>query len=267
MLKGNLISASAVLYFLWLWGMGIANAIPFGVDVTIWDQMGLRAGRCGGTHEDQEVEPGNKKWNNWQRRDLEGFLLNGSNLSIVAGFDFKNAHRRLRAGDIFIDVTGDARYGSDIQRSGWGRISRNSFGYDYVLDMNYAKMTYTVYELNRRSYTSLVSTPRNAVSNAWRFKKTPGDTAIAHGTIYYWEGLSDLEAGGFKGGKHYAATVDLSFLPMGSSFTSHFTTRLGIDNLMGKSSMPIPEPGTLMLVGTGLLVLAGVSRKKKLSRQ
>ncbi|MCD6197575.1 MAG: PEP-CTERM sorting domain-containing protein [Deltaproteobacteria bacterium] len=40
------------------------------------------------------------------------------------------------------------------------------------------------------------------------------------------------------------------------------TLGCGNDNLMGSGTVPVPEPATIILIGTGLLGIAGVGRKK-----
>lgn len=54
---------------------------------------------------------------------------------------------------------------------------------------------------------------------------------------------------------------DLNFIS-GMAFTSHLTIGCGNDDLMGSGTAPVPEPATIILMGTGLLGIAGIGRKK-----
>ncbi|MBN2231700.1 MAG: PEP-CTERM sorting domain-containing protein, partial [Deltaproteobacteria bacterium] len=61
---------------------------------------------------------------------------------------------------------------------------------------------------------------------------------------------------------HYILSgLDLSFLPDGTEFTSHFTMSCGNDNLMG-NGVVAPEPGTLLFVGAGIVGLLGWRRRR-----
>ena len=80
------------------------------------------------SQEDQEVEPGMQTGQLW---DLEGFLLDGTLLSLVGGYNFKNGQSGFDSGDIFIDVNGNAIYGDiDGTTDGNSEVLK-TYGYDY----------------------------------------------------------------------------------------------------------------------------------------
>lgn len=236
-----------------------AIAIPLGTNITTWD-------RAGGTTEDNEVEPNCVQAQSW---DLEGIYQNGAIVTLVGGFDFKRGYEGVRAGDLFIDVNGDAIYGQNTGRSG-NQSDMNIFGYDYVLDIDFDNLTYSVYAINKASAVLDVYYAQNTIANPWRY--SDGGTLVSgyqnvSFANKYWSGLSNADVGGLQGwsgnNTHYATAFDLSFLNPGTAYTTHFTLECGNDNLMGKGTAPapVPEPATIILLGSGLIGLAKLRRK------
>ena len=96
-----------------------ATELGFGVNITIFDKLSggsyFGAGPSGRGGEDQEVEPGSLAAQKW---DLEGFNLTGTKLTLTGGYNFRtgvsDGIRNYRPGDIFIDVNGDAKWGTDL---------------------------------------------------------------------------------------------------------------------------------------------------------
>lgn len=103
----------------------------------------------------------------------------------------------------------------------------------------------------------------NYGSGPWRYVPDGDLNLISSGhSIIYQTGISDGDVG-LLGGTHNAVTVDLGFLGSNVTFISHFTMECGNDNLMGRGV--IPEPGTLLLLGSGMLGLGfmGWYRKRR----
>lgn len=259
-----------------------ASAVSFGTNITISDKNYAGTGWYS-DREDQETET-NPNTVTSQQWDLEGmFLKNGSLLTLVGGYDYKNGvnwsdGHNYRSGDIFIDINGDAKFGQvDNGASGataYGSgphtaTMSNSFGWDYVLDLNFTAMTYSVYSLTSQSMVSRVMDV--ASSNPWTY--VSGGTAVAgyqNQSLSYISGLTNADTGfggdstnttGWSTGsnQHYALGVNLAFIA-GQDATVHYTMECGNDNLMG--STHVPDSGsTIGLFGLALLGFAGLRRK------
>jgi len=248
----GLVAAMAVVFFM----AGNVLAYDFGTNITISDKNTSGTTGWYSDREDQETEPGmiaNQSW------DLEGFFLKGNTLTMVGGYDFVNGNQNLMSGDLFFDINGDAQYG-DIHGTAGNHIVTDTFGYDYVMDLNFDDFSYTVYELVAGSSTITSQESANQGSNPWRYNS--GGTKIGSGSFTYLTGLTDAETG-FSGGSHNAVTgIDLSFLAPETQFMSHFTMQCGNDNVMGAGETSgTPEPATMFLLGSGLVGLAGLRKK------
>ncbi|MEA2101957.1 MAG: PEP-CTERM sorting domain-containing protein [Thermodesulfobacteriota bacterium] len=220
---------------------GNGYALVLGDNITVYDGESSGSGWYG-TQEDNEVHSNCLTGQEW---DLEGFFLNGTTLTMVGGYDFINGQGGYASGDIFINTLGGP-------------------GYNYVFDLDVASQTYDVYALDSDSQYLGVAYNQNNDSYPWRYDADASDVALSSGSFAYYAGLSDSAVGGLAGGYHNALAVDLGFL-QGSGFIAHFTMECGNDNLMGNGTAPapVPEPATLLLMGTGLIALGKFSKRNK----
>ncbi len=242
---------------------GNVAATPFGSNITIYDGAGYQGTGQGG--EDGETEPGMVNNQGW---DLEGFFLNGNNLSMVGGYDFVNGNSGYASGDIFIST--DNIFGNDGTYTPvrGNNIVNSNFGYEYVIDLDFGSNSYNVLFLAPTAATITAYYPANENgtpgSNPWQY--SAGGELVTSGYFDVLSGLNDTDAG-FAGGSHYALTgLDLSFLGLNTEFYSHFTMGCGNDNLMGQgANAPVPEPATMLLFGTGLvgIGLRGAAARKR----
>ncbi len=228
-----------------------------------------------GIAEDNESEPGTAIGQLW---DLEAFRLDGMTLSVIGGFNFMTGEGTYASGDIFIDVDGDASYGTDLGGGGTQAKSNSLFRYDYVIDFeqtlnaSFDSTTsaigtkYTVRKLDENaSVVVSVAVNANAESNPWIYRS--GGTVVAG-----YENLP-LTMGSYLGGEymgfngdntHHMLQFDLGFLgpevPYGTLFK--FTMECGNDNLVGRK---VPDAGlTVGLLGIGLAALGGIHRYRRL---
>jgi hypothetical protein len=239
-----------------------AMAFAYGTDITIYDKNGTGTGWYG-DGEDEEVEPDMATGQDW---DLEAFFLDDNILTMLGGFNFVSGNGGILSGDIFIDIDGDALFGDIHGTTTGNQIIQDTYGYDYVFDLDFTNFSYKLIELDGNSKTQTSYYSQNQGSNPWRYYD--GGKEIASNTFGYQTGLTDAQTG-FAGGLHNVVTgIDLTPLGLKPSteFIAHFTQGCGNDNLMGKGQTPVPEPATMMLMGIGLISLAGISRKRLIKK-
>ncbi len=199
--------------------------------------------------DDNEVEYNCVPDQNW---DLEGFFLDNSNneLSMVGGYNFEIGYGGFDPGDIFIDVDGGS--------------------YDYALVLDFGTSTYDVYSIDGTASLEKVYFGQNNASNPWKY--TSGGEAVTEDIAFSYddfetasgENIYDVKGDSNDDGHYVVSGIDLSFLGT-TDFMVHYTMECGNDNLMGRGSISVPEPGTLSLLTMGSLCLIGfwALRRKK----
>ena len=117
-----------------------AFALTLGSNITINDQIKPLV-----DYEDQEIDFGSIT-SDGQGWDVEAFFLNGYDLSLVGGWDFENGRLYngidVQSGDIFVDV------GVAPAPVIPGDTGSGTWGYDYVLDIDWDTKLFDIVNLN-----------------------------------------------------------------------------------------------------------------------
>lgn len=247
-------------------------------------------GNYGTSHEDNETEGGTIAGQQW---DMEAFVLNGTQLSIVAGFDLLNgvqAHN-ISSGDLFIKVGGN-QPGHTPDQQGAGNVYNSNYSYTYAVDLSKATRfgnasfgaTAQVYSLNSNTTLNTVIYDQFG-SNPWKYDNNNAYNNQTSGTgtatgISYLTGqynnspaLQALGLGWLQGGYHNILTIDLSFMvgtvtPNTPVYFS-YTMECGNDSLKGSYNggfYRVPdEVSSILLIGLGLTAIAAVGLKRTLT--
>jgi len=259
-----------------------AFAFSYGKNITVYDgETGTDViGASGQGSEDHEAETGMVQSQGW---DLEGMFLKGNVLTMIGGFDFFSTNpnsTNYTSGDIFIN-TKNGFGGGNVTTPQGNSFVTNSFGYEYALDINWILKTFSIVDLtssSTRTETVYYSQNTNSIpgSNPWRYKDN-GTVKGNPGTVINGGKISDADSGfsdwnsNSNDTNHYVASFDLTdFFSVanlyGKDFDVHFTMGCGNDNLMAHDTAPVPEPGTMMLLGFGMLGLA-VYGKRRMNKE
>jgi len=177
-------------------GVRSAEATPYGTEITVYD--GTSPDGSGIAKEDNAVENGMVQSQAW---DLEGFFLQGRDLTIAGGYNFYTGKDGIDAGDIFIDTNGDAVYSPAMITgitTGYQLVENSKFKYDYVLDINWTKGTFDLVKLTLDSILkdTMYGSQYNIPSNPWIY--VSGGTSIGGGNFNTYGKVSQSNTG-FRG--------------------------------------------------------------------
>lgn len=236
-----------------------ASAISIGSNITIFDGATGRTPTAGvGVGmEDQETDYGATWAQEW---DLEGFFWDAGTRTLtgVGGFDFKNGTGGQKAGDLFIDINGDAKIPA-VET-----VPASLQGFDYCIDFAWndygpASLGYKIVDLTDPAHQPVIlQTSWSSRLGSDPYRLVSGGLVLGTGVAGYTTGLTDADVG-LLGGTHNAFSINLSWLAA-KSFTVHETMTCGNDGFNGH----VPDGGAMVtLLGIALVGIGALKRKMR----